>query len=674
MDIEKILADYDAMFGKCDLAEIENYLVQKMNEAKDAKESGILFTLLNEIIGFCRDTTQKEKALLYCDELLTLLKALQLEGRVDYATALLNIANAYRAFGLFRESLELYEKVHQIYLEKIAKTDFRYASLYNNWSLVYQELGEHKAAKELLLKALAIVDTYREAAIPQATTRTNLATSLLQMGTEKDYEEAIGYLKEALSVFEKDEGRDFHYGAALVAMGDACVYKNEYQEAVTYYQAGLKEIDKHVGKTDNYRRVLEKYEYAKSRNKEAWEPNLKRSRAFYESYGRDMIHTCFPEYENRIAVGMVGEGSDCYGFDDEISEDHDYEPGFCMWLTEEDYEKIGESLQAKYDKLADHGGFLKKRRGAFPINQFYNEILGRPFERWQDAEEYRLAAATNGSVFRDDLGIFSEKRSQLRGYYPEHIWRRKLAKCIHEFSQYAQSNYPRMMARKDVVTANICAAKAVESAMDIVYLLGRTYAPYYKWKRKGLENMPLANSVLPLLEQVTKMPNQSDVWKDIRYDSAKVNLEDKCVQIFEKIAEEILSEMKRQDLVSGTETFLEYYIKQILKGKHMDIIEQIIKLEWKQFDKVKNEGGRASCQDDFETFSIMRKGQYLAWPEELLKSYCVDLQVAEEKGWNLIMEKICPHDGKHQSGKVPGIKEQSADSQRRKDYHSRGNR
>ena len=71
----------------------------------------------------------------------------------------------------------------------------------------------------------------------------------------------------------------------------------------------------------------------------------------------------------------------------------------------------------------------------------------------------------------------------------------------------------------------------------------------------------------------------------------------------------------------------------------MDIVEKIVELEWKQFDKVKNEGGRASCQDDYATFSIMRKSQYLTWPDELLESFYSDLLLAENKGWNLIMEK-----------------------------------
>ena len=36
-------------------------------------------------------------------------------------------------------------------------------------------------------------------------------------------------------------------------------------------------------------------------------------------------------------------------------------------------------------------------------------------------------------------------------------------------------------------------------------------------------------------------------------------------------------------------------------------IDAVVDIEWIQFQQVHNEGGRASCQDDRETFEIMRK-------------------------------------------------------------------
>lgn len=70
-----------------------------------------------------------------------------------------------------------------------------------------------------------------------------------------------------------------------------------------------------------------------------------------------------------------------------------------------------------------------------------------------------------------------------------------------------------------------------------------------------------------------------------------------------------------------------------------ELIEKIIKSEWSQFDRVHNEGGRADCQDDWETFYIMRKSQYMAWTDELLNNYNKDLTDAENSGWNLLTEK-----------------------------------
>lgn len=681
MNIEQILEEYDSMFGKNNLDEIEEYLVLQIIKAAEQAELGNVVTLLNEIIGFCRDTTQKEKALKYCDELKKVLNVLQLEGSIEYATSLLNITNAYRAFGLFEESLNTYEEVLNIYKEKLSPNDFRFASLYNNWSLLYQEMDDFENAKEMLLRALRIAENYKEAVMEQATTKTNLAATLLQIGTEHAYKEALSYLKEALQVFEEDGGRDFHYGAALVTMGDACRYVKDYENATKNYEAGLREIEKHVGKTDNYARVLEKYQFVKSMldEKENWISNLERSRDFYEEYGKEMIHTQFPEYEERIAVGLVGEGSDCYGFDDEISKDHDYEVGFCMWLTEEDFQKIGNPLQAEYEKLigktfpqSGNNLFLQKRRGVFCINEFYNRLLGTNynFEKsfsvaYENVNEFSMAAATNGEVFRDDLGIFSAVREKLLQYYPEETWRKKMAQCLHDFSQYAQSNYARMIARKDVVSANLCKMKAVETVMDLLYLLQRKYAPYYKWKKKGLENNAFSLKVLTIIEKIAELPKQTQAWEKVKYSSAAVNTQDECVCLFEEAAGMLLEEMKRQDLVSGEDLFLESYIGQILKGKNMDMVEKIVELEWKQFDKVKNEGGRADCQDNWGTFSIMRKSQYLAWTAELLESFYQDLLAAESKGWNLIMEKYarmmkstCPGKYKEFEKDLPKISEE----------------
>ena len=69
------------------------------------------------------------------------------------------------------------------------------------------------------------------------------------------------------------------------------------------------------------------------------------------------------------------------------------------------------------------------------------------------------------------------------------------------------------------------------------------------------------------------------------------------------------------------------------------LTKEIIQLEWRQFDRVQNQGGRASCQDDWSTFHRMRTAQFITWPVPLLESYLADLKEAEASGRNLITEK-----------------------------------
>lgn len=84
---------------------------------------------------------------------------------------------------------------------------------------------------------------------------------------------------------------------------------------------------------------------------------------------------------------------------------------------------------------------------------------------------------------------------------------------------------------------------------------------------------------------------------------------------------------------------LEEDIKEFRKKQHEDRITHLIVLEWNAFDKARNVDGRAACQDDWNTFQLMRRSQYMTWTDDMLQSFTADFKAANAVGRNLIAEK-----------------------------------
>lgn len=69
------------------------------------------------------------------------------------------------------------------------------------------------------------------------------------------------------------------------------------------------------------------------------------------------------------------------------------------------------------------------------------------------------------------------------------------------------------------------------------------------------------------------------------------------------------------------------------------VTREILDMEWEMFHAVQGIDGPASCQEDRDTFEVMRSSQLLAWTEEIAESYLDDLKRAKAAGRNLMTEK-----------------------------------
>lgn len=122
----------------------------------------------------------------------------------------------------------------------------------------------------------------------------------------------------------------------------------------------------------------------------------------------------------------------------------------------------------------------------------------------------------------------------------------------------------------------------------------------------------------------------------------------------EEICARLLEELKRQNLTYGEETFLELHVERILEAKEEmnPIIEQIVEMEWEMFQNVRNTGGRVACQDDFETFDVMRKSQFLIWGSASFGELLAGSSRGKSAGKKSGDGKVCLYDGVYSSKRI----------------------
>ena len=246
------------------------------------------------------------------------------------------------------------------------------------------------------------------------------------------------------------------------------------------------------------------------------------SRRYYEAYGAPMLREQFPAWAERLAVGLAGSGSECFGWDDEVSRDHDFEPGFCIFLPEEaELDRRTEFLlERAYAALPrEFLGFTRarlspvggNRRGVIRLGDFLEARTGSrdgelSLEQWLRLEEQYLAEVVNGELFSVGDGVFAALRQRL-SRQPEDVRRKKLAGRLLLMAQAGQYNYPRCLAHGEPAAAQLAAHEFVKSALSAIFLLNRRYQPYYKWSFRSLRALPKLGNLASSLETLISTPN-----------------------------------------------------------------------------------------------------------------------------------------------------------------------
>ena len=646
------------------LTEAEQEMLAMAARAREEKNAQQELVILNELIGFYRDCGRFSESLSAGQDAMLLARDMDLVGTIPYGTTLINVANALRAAGHADAAQTYFTQARETLALHLPENDILFASLQNNLSLLLQEKGDFAGAASEGEKALAIVrenlkeareaqdaERVKDLSTKEAISLTNIALSKQHMDQDAEAEKL---LTQALSFFTGLTPSDFHYSAALSGMGDLCLRRKEYERAAEYYETALSEIRFHMGVNNFHEIVSEHLEEAyRGMGTTAQEyreslSGMEICRRYYRAFWMPLYKRNFKTKLPQIACGLMGEGSECFGYDDKISRDHDFGPGFCIWIDDSVSEKQEKELRTAYALLPPtYMGYTRfasaneteGRVGVMRTSDFFRRMFGLPKvpatqEEWLAVPEEGLAQATNGDVFYDGSGAFSRQLKQLKDGYPETVLLRRIAQQLGLMEQSGPYNCMRAFQRGDAVTARLYLDRFATASMRFLHLMANRYAPYMKWLYRSTTEIDadFASATADLFEHT----DDAEATKAL-IDAVIV----KANALLKRGG--YIDEETAAKLNEGSAGLMD--VARMLSSKADAMapkeaaVMAIIELEWEAFDLTQNEGGRAGCQDDWETFSIMRRSQYETWPADLLESYLSDLMAAKAEGRNLITEK-----------------------------------
>jgi hypothetical protein len=267
----------------------------------------------------------------------------------------------------------------------------------------------------------------------------------------------------------------------------------------------------------------------------------------------------------RFSAGLAGNGSECFRFDDAISRDHDWGVDFFVWVTEDDEDSISKLCAWREDLLRRFPPETPRAFSQYASadrvmtgSDFYRKLIGSAQppvsdHEWLRIPEHLLALATNGEVFWEgpEAGAFSEVRARLLAYYPEDVFRKKLAARLMSIAQTGQYNLMRSVARGDRVTCTITQGLFLSDVCHAVLLLNRVYAPYYKWRYRRMAELPILGAEIG--ELLREMAAPGEAAAATTATAASFRDAEACA---ERICALLLTELHRQGLAQTKESFL----------------------------------------------------------------------------------------------------------------------
>lgn len=264
------------------------------------------------------------------------------------------------------------------------------------------------------------------------------------------------------------------------------------------------------------------------RDKPAGVSAIELGRDFFREVVKPTIERICPDVLDQAACGRMGLGSECLGLDDTISRDHHWGPRVdlllsefvcdnqddCMFCNPGQYcviNRITDELPEAYRGFPLEAGHVGGK-GLSPesLKDFLQRSIGRQsapetLQDWLDIPEEDIIHVVNGEVWHDGPGTFTKLRAVFNAYYPDAVWKRRIAHWCRYCSGMGLYPIRRALLRKNVVYAHFALGRTLKLTMELTFLLNRTYFSYDKWLYPLFKRLPeLAPDMVPMIDETMK--------------------------------------------------------------------------------------------------------------------------------------------------------------------------
>ena len=210
--IDRILNRLDEYLSKNNYAGAQRHLLYWLEDARATKNDRVELPVLNELIGLYRKLGKEKEALECADKALLKIEQMGIENQIGSATTYLNVATAYKAFGMAKKSLPVFERAQKIYERDLPENDSRLGGLYNNMALALVDEGMLDRAYELYNKAIKVMGSSKTGALEMAITYLNIASAKeAELGLEMADEQIQKNLDTARTLLDNYEQRNGYY-------------------------------------------------------------------------------------------------------------------------------------------------------------------------------------------------------------------------------------------------------------------------------------------------------------------------------------------------------------------------------------------------------------------------------------------------------------------------------